>query len=437
MSTNRTKILSWEDRHNHVPAAGPGGRYRWIIVALLFFATTTNYIDRQVFGILAPFLEKEIGWSELDYSHIVIAFQAAYAIGLLLVGRLIDRLGTKLGYCLALICWSLASMSHALAGSVRGFATARFALGISEAGNFPAAIKTVAEWFPKKERAFATGLFNSGSNIGAILAPLMVPWITIQYGWRMAFIITAAIELVWVILWLIFYDKPEKSRYLKANELAYIQADPPDTPVKIPWLSLIKYKQAWAFAMGKLLTDPAWWFYIFWIPKFLYSKHGITLNKIGLPLIIIFLMADVGSITGGWLSSFFIKRGWTINKGRKMAMFICAALVTPIMLVSQVSNLWVVVAILSLATAAHQGWSANLFTITSDVFPRKAIGSVVGFGGTAGAIGGMLISTAAGLILEFTGSYMLIFLICGLLYLVAFGIIHLLVPKLESIDLNK
>ncbi len=435
MSINRTKDLTWEERHNPAPVAGPGGRYRWVVVALLFFATTTNYIDRQVFGILAPFLEKEIGWSELDYSHIVIAFQAAYAIGLLLVGRLIDRLGTKLGYCLALICWSLASMGHALAGSVRGFATARFALGISEAGNFPAAIKTVAEWFPKKERAFATGLFNSGSNIGAILAPLMVPWITIQYGWRMAFIVTAAIELVWVILWLIFYDKPEKSRYLKANEMAYIQADPPDTPVKIPWLSLIKYRQAWAFAMGKLLTDPAWWFYIFWIPKFLYSKHGITLNKIGLPLIIIFLMADVGSITGGWLSSFFIKRGWTVTKGRKMAMFICAVLVTPIILVSQVSNLWVAVALLSLATAAHQGWSANLFTITSDVFPRKVVGSVVGFGGTAGAIGGMLISAAAGLILEFTGSYMLIFLICGLLYLIAFGIIHLLVPKLESIEI--
>jgi len=435
MSLKEAIHLSESERNNASPAVKPGGKYRWIIVALLFFATTTNYIDRQVFGILAPFLEKEIGWSELDYSHIVIAFQAAYAIGLLLVGRLIDRLGTKLGYCLALICWSLASMSHALAGTVRGFATARFALGLSEAGNFPAAIKTVAEWFPKKERAFATGLFNSGSNIGAILAPLMVPWITLAYGWRMAFIITAAIELIWVILWLIFYDKPDKSRYLKATELAYIQADPPDTAIKIPWLSLIKYKQAWAFAVGKFLTDPAWWFYIFWIPKFLYSKHGITLNKIGLPLIIIFLMADVGSITGGWLSSFFIKRGWTVTKGRKMAMFICAALVTPIILVSQVSNLWVVVALLSLATAAHQGWSANLFTITSDVFPRKAVGSVVGFGGTAGAIGGMLISTAAGLILEFSGSYMLIFLICGLLYLAAFGIIHLLVPKLESIEL--
>jgi ACS family hexuronate transporter-like MFS transporter len=435
MSLKEAINLSGFEQNNPSPAVNPGGRYRWVIVALLFFATTTNYIDRQVFGILAPFLEKEIGWSELDYSHIVIAFQAAYAIGLLLVGRLIDRLGTKVGYCLALICWSFASMGHALAGTVKGFATARFALGISEAGNFPAAIKTVAEWFPKKERAFATGLFNSGSNIGAILAPLMVPWITIRYGWRMAFIMTAAIELVWVILWLIFYDKPEKSRYLKANEMAYIQADPPDTPVKIPWLSLIKYKQVWAFAMGKLLTDPAWWFYIFWIPKFLYSKHGITLNKIGLPLIIIFLMADVGSITGGWLSSFFIKHGWTVTKGRKMAMFICAVLVTPIILVSQVSNLWVVVALLSLATAAHQGWSANLFTITSDVFPRKAVGSVVGFGGTAGAIGGMLISAAAGLILEFTGSYMLIFLICGLLYLIAFGIIHLLVPKLESIEL--
>jgi ACS family hexuronate transporter-like MFS transporter len=436
MSLKEARNLSGVARNNSSPSVKPRGNYRWVIVALLFFATTTNYIDRQVFGILAPFLEKEIGWNELDYSHIVIAFQAAYAIGLLLVGRLIDRLGTKLGYCLALVCWSLSSMGHALASSVRGFAVARFALGISEAGNFPAAIKTVAEWFPKKERAFATGLFNSGSNIGAILAPLMVPWITIQYGWRMAFIITAAIELIWVILWLILYDKPEKSRRLKAAELAYIQSDPPDTPVKIPWLSLIKYKQTWAFAVGKFLTDPAWWFYIFWIPKFLYSKYGITLNKIGLPLIIIFLMADVGSISGGWLSSFFIKHGWTVNRGRKMAMFICAVLVTPIILASQVSNLWLAVALISLATAAHQGWSANLFTTNSDVFPRKVIGSVVGLGGMAGAVGGMLISAAAGFILEFTGNYMLIFLICGLVYLIAFGIFNLLVPKLESIEIK-
>jgi ACS family hexuronate transporter-like MFS transporter len=412
------------------------GNYRWVIVALLFFASTINYIDRQVLGILAPFLEKEIGWNEIEYGYIVTAFQAAYAIGLLLVGRLIDRLGTKLGYCLALIGWSLAAMGHALAKSVIGFATARFALGISEAGNFPAAIKTVAEWFPKKERALATGLFNSGTNVGAIAAPLMVPWLTLTYGWQMAFIVTGAIGFTWVIFWLWFYEKPEKSRHLKTSELNYIQADPPDPPVKIPWVSLIKYKQTWAFAIGKFLTDPIWWFYLYWVPKFLYSKHGITLDKIGLPLVIIYVMADVGSIGGGWLSSFFIKHGWTVNKGRKMAMLICALAVTPIILASQASELWMAVALLSLATAAHQGWSANLFTTTSDVFPRKAIGSVVGLGGMAGAIGGMLIATMAGFILEFTGSYVILFLICGLVYLIAFGIFNLLVPKLEPVEIE-
>jgi MFS transporter, ACS family, hexuronate transporter len=414
----------------------PGGNYRWIIVALLFFATTINYIDRQVLGILAPFLEKEIGWNELEYSYIVIAFQAAYAIGLLLVGRLIDKLGTKIGYCLALIGWSLAAMGHALAKTVVGFATARFTLGLSEAGNFPAAIKTVAEWFPKKERAFATGIFNSGSNVGAIVAPLAVPWLTLTYGWQMAFIATGAIGFTWIIFWLLFYDRPEKARRLKESELNYIQSDPPDPPAKIRWMSLLKYRQTWAFAIGKFLTDPVWWFYLYWVPKFLYSKHGITLDKIGLPLVVIYLMADVGSVGGGWLSSFFIKRGWTVNKGRKVAMLICAVAVTPIILASQVSDLWMAVALLSLATAAHQGWSANLFTTTSDVFPRKAIGSVVGLGGMAGAIGGMVISYIAGMILEFTGSYIVLFIICGSIYLVAFVIIHMLVPKLETVEME-
>jgi len=414
----------------------PGGNYRWVIVALLFFASTINYIDRQVLGILAPFLEKEIGWNEIEYGYIVTAFQAAYAIGLLLVGRLIDRLGTKLGYCLALIGWSLAAMGHALARTVMGFATARFALGLSEAGNFPAAIKTVAEWFPKKERALATGLFNSGTNVGAIAAPLIVPWLTLTYGWQTAFIVTGAIGFTWVIFWLLLYEKPEKHKRLKPSELTYIQSDPPDPPVRIPWLSLLKYRQTWGFALGKFLTDPIWWFYLYWVPKFLYSKHGITLNKIGVPLVIIYVMADVGSIGGGWLSSSFIKHGWTVNKGRKMAMLICALAVVPIILVSQVSAMWQVVALLSLATAAHQGWSANLFTTTSDVFPRKAIGSVVGLGGMAGAIGGMLIATGAGFILELTGSYVLLFLICGLVYLIAFAVFNLLVPKLESIELE-
>jgi len=415
---------------------GKIGHYRWTIVALIFLATTINYIDRQVIGILAPVLEKEIGWSELEYGYIVTAFTGAYALGLLIFGHLIDRFGTKIGYAVSLTGWSIAAMAHALVKTVFGFAGARFSLGLFEAGNFPAAIKTVAEWFPKKERAFATGLFNSGSNVGAVIAPLVVPWLTLTWGWQEAFIVTGAIGLLWLILWFIFYERPEKQKRLTKAELDFIQSDPPDPDVKIPWLSLLKYKQTWAFAIGKFLTDPIWWFYLYWVPKFLNDNYGITLSKIGPPLIIIYVMADVGSIGGGWLSSFFIKRGWTVNKGRKAAMLICALAVVPIVLASVAADIWIAVALLSLATAAHQGWSANLFTTVSDVFPRKAVASVVGLGGMAGAIGGMLIATIAGLVLQFTGSYLTMFIIAGSVYLVAFGIIQLLVPKLETIEMK-
>jgi len=411
------------------------GRYRWTIVALLFFATTINYMDRQIIGILAPTLEKEIGWNEMEYASIVLAFQAAYALGLLLVGRMVDRIGTKHGYSISLTGWSLAAAGHAFASSVMGFSVARFFLGIFEAGNFPAAVKTVAEWFPKKERAFATGIFNAGSNVGAIIAPLIVPWIAITWGWQEAFVVTGLIGLVWLIFWYMYYEKPEKQKRLSKTELDYIQSDPPDPQVKIPWLSLMKYKEVWAFALAKFLTDPVWWFYLYWIPKFLYKNYNMTLDKIGLPLIIIYLVADVGSIGGGWLSSYFIKRGWSINKGRKAAMLICAILVTPIVFVSQTDNIWVAVALLSLATAAHQGWSANLFTTASDVFPRKAIGSVVGFGGMAGSIGGMLIATAAGFILQITGSYLLLFVIAGSMYLIAFALYNFMIPKLEEVKI--
>ncbi|PKL83563.1 MAG: MFS transporter [Ignavibacteriae bacterium HGW-Ignavibacteriae-3] len=410
------------------------GRYRWSIVALIFFATTINYIDRQVLGILAPVLQKEIGWDEIDYGYIVTAFSAAYAIGLVVVGRLIDRFGTKLGYAFAITAWSIAAMGHAAVSSVIGFASARFALGLSEAGNFPAAIKTVAEWFPKKERAFATGIFNSGSNVGAIIAPLVVPWITITYGWQEAFIATGALGFIWLFFWWRLYDKPEVHKKLSKSELAYILSDPAETSVKIPWLQLIKYKQTWAFAIAKFLTDPIWWFYLYWIPKFMDKNYGITLDKIGIPLIIIYLMADVGSIGGGWLSSFFIKRGYSVNKGRKAAMLIMAICVVPIVFASQASELWMAVALLSLATAAHQGWSANLFTTVSDLFPKKAVASVVGFGGMAGAIGGMMIATFAGFILQITGSYVWLFIISGSAYLIAFFIFNLLAPKLEPIE---
>jgi len=411
------------------------GYYRWTICALLFCATTINYIDRQVLGILAPDLRKSIGWNDIDYGYIVTAFQAAYALGMVVVGRLMDRLGTKVGYSVAITVWSLAAMAHALARSVIGFAIARFSLGLGESGNFPAAIKTVAEWFPKKERALATGIFNAGSNVGAVAAPLAVPWITLTYGWQMAFVATGAIGFLWIVFWVVLYEKPEQQKRLKAEELAYIQSDPPDPPVRIPWLSLLKHKQVWAFAIAKFMTDPVWWFYLYWVPSFLNKSYGLTLDRIGPPLIIIYVMADVGSIGGGWLSSFLIKRGWSVNRGRKTAMLICAICVVPIVLASQASELWMAVALLSLATAAHQGWSANLFTTTSDMFPRKAIGSIVGLGGMAGAIGGMLISTLAGFLLEFTGSYLVLFIICGSTYLVTFLIFSRLAPNLEQVEM--
>jgi len=412
------------------------GHYRWIIVVLIFLATTINYIDRQVIGILAPTLQEEIGWSEIEYGYIVTAFTAAYAIGLVLMGRLVDTIGTKIGYAFALTGWSLAAIGHAFARTVFGFGFARFALGIFEAANFPAAIKTVAEWFPKKERAFATGIFNAGSNVGAVVAPLVVPWLTLTWGWQEAFIFTGAVGLLWLILWFWFYEKPEMQKRLSKKELEYIQSDPPDPTVKIAWRTLLKYRGTWAFAVGKLLTDPAWWFYLYWIPSFLNKNYGITLSKIGIPLIIIYVMADVGSIGGGWLSSFFIKRGWSINKGRKTAMLICALTVVPIVFASGASSVWIAVALLSLATAAHQGWSANLFTTVSDMFPRKAVASVVGLGGMAGAIGGMFIATAAGFILEFTGSYLILFIIAGSLYLLALFIINLIVPDIKQIEIS-
>lgn len=419
-----------------VVRSAKAGHFRWVVLGLLFLATTINYIDRQVIGILAPVLQKEIGWSDIEYGYIITAFTGAYALGLLLTGRLIDIIGTKIGYAIALAGWSLAAMGHALARTPLGFGIARFGLGLFEAANFPAAIKTVAEWFPKKERAFATGLFNAGSNVGAVVAPLLVPWITLTWGWQEAFIVTGAIGLFWLILWRWLYDTPEKHKRLSAGERAYIQSDPADTPVRIPWRRLLRYRGTWAFAIGKFLTDPAWWFYLYWVPSFLNKNYGITLDKIGLPLIIIYVMADVGSIGGGWLSSFFIKRGWPINKGRKAAMLICAVCVVPIVFASQAADVWTAVALLSLATAAHQGWSANLFTTASDMFPRKAVGSVVGFGGMAGAVGGMLTATGAGMVLQYTGSYMILFATAGSVYLIALAIFQYLVPRIDTIAME-
>lgn len=408
---------------------------RWYICALLFFATTINYIDRQVFSILAPDLQKSIGWSESEYGLIVTSFQAAYATGYFIVGRFMDAISTRKGFAIILSVWSLAAMAHAAARSAIGFGIARAALGLGEAGNFPACLKTVAEWFPKQERALATGIFNAGSNIGAIIAPIVVPWIALAWGWQWAFLITGAIGFVWVIFWLLVYRRPEEHHRLAKAEFLHIRQDPPDKSAKVAWSQVFPKKQTWAYAIGKFLTDPVWWFFLFWLPKFLNQQYGLTLDRMGLPLVIAYLAADVGSIGGGWLSSTLIKRGWTINRARKTAMLVCAICVVPIVFAAQASNLWVAVALVSLALSAHQGWSANLYTITSDMFPRNAVGSAIGIGGTVGALGGMFVATAAGFILEFTGSYYSLFLIASSMYLVALGLIHLIVPELEPADI--
>jgi ACS family hexuronate transporter-like MFS transporter len=424
---------------NAVASVGSAiGRYRWVICALLFFATTINYIDRQVLGILATdaTFKSAIGWNEAQYGYVNTAFQAAYALGLLLVGRLMDRFGTRKGFSFAIVFWSVAAMCHSLARSAFGFGSARFALGLGEAGNFPASIKTVAEWFPKKERAFATGIFNSGSNVGAIVAPLTVPWIAVNYGWQWAFIITGALGFIWLVCWIVIYRRPEDHPKLSAAELAHIQSDPPEPTTKIPWSRLFPHRQTWAFAAGKFLTDPIWWVYLFWLPKFLNTNYALNITQIGIPLVVIYVSADVGSIGGGWLSGAFIKRGWTVNKARKSAMLLCAVAVVPIVFAAKASNLWVAVGLVSLAAAAHQGWSANIFTMASDMFPRRAVGSVVGIGGMAGSIGGMLIATTVGLILQYSGSYLPIFIIAGSAYLVALAVIHLLAPRLEPANVE-
>jgi len=415
--------------------AGRVGHYRWVICALIFFATTINYIDRQVLGILAPDLQGIIGWNEKEYGFIVTAFQAAYAASLLLTGWLIDRIGTRMGYSLSIIFWSIAAMGHALARSALGFGVWRGLLGFGEGGNFPTAIKTVAEWFPKKERAFATGLFNSGTNVGAIVAPLIVPWIAINWGWQWAFILTGALGFLWLLLWLPLYRRPEDHPRLSKQELAYIRSDPPEPSVRIPWVRLFPHRQTWAFVVGKFMTDPIWWFYLFWLPKFLHTNYGLTLDRMGPPLVVIYLVSDAGSIAGGWLSSFLIRRGWSINAARKTTMLICALCVVPIMFAWKATDMWVAVGFIGLATAAHQAWSANIFTIASDMFPRQAVGSIVGLGGMGGAIGGMYMATAAGFLLHLTGSYHVLFIVAGSAYLAALLVVHSLAPRLKPVNL--
>ncbi len=407
------------------------GRCRWSICALLFFATTINYIDRTVLGILAPDLQKSLHFGDEAYGSIVAAFQAAYALGLVTFGGIMDRVGTRRGLAGAIVFWSLASMGHALARSAAGFGVARFALGLGESGNFPAAIKTVALWFPKQERALATGIFNAGSNVGAVIAPLLVPWIAINFGWRWAFIATGALGFIWLFFWLTLYRHPDDHPRLTPQERAFIGSAPPEE-ARFPWVQILGKRQTWAYALGKFLTDPVWWFYLSWLPKYFNKEHGLTLNKIGPPLIVIYLLADIGSVGGGWLSSLLIQRGLSVNQARKAAMLLCAVLVTPIIFVSNVSSLWGAVLLIGLAAAAHQGWSANLYTLVSDTFPRRAVGSVVGFGGMVGAVGGMFVAVAVGMLLQKThGNYVPLFVIAGLAYLFAFGVIQALNPRLE------
>ncbi|PCD04798.1 MFS transporter [Sphingomonas spermidinifaciens] len=411
----------------------PASNVRWIICALLFFATTINYIDRQIIGILKPTLQAELGWSEVDYGNIVFWFQAAYGIGLLACGPIIDRIGSKLGYAGAIAIWSLAAMVHALARTPGGFAAARFALGLGEAANFPAAIKSVAEWFPKKERALAAGILNAGANVGAIATPIIVPVLAIQLGWEAAFIITGLLGFVWLVAWLAFYRKPAEHPRVSPSELAFINSDvaPAEDAPKIPWSALFRRRGTWAFIAGKFLTDPVWYLFLFWLPDFFAKRHGLDLKTFGPPLIAVYLLADVGSIGGGWLSSALIKRGMSVNAGRKAALLVCALCVLPIFFASSVSGLWTAVAIIGLAAAAHQGWSSNLYTMVSDTFPRSSVASVMGIGGAAGAVGGMLMSTYVGQVLETVGSYAPVFVWAGSAYLVALAIIHLLVPRLE------
>jgi ACS family hexuronate transporter-like MFS transporter len=420
-------------------AARPRGfGYRWTICAMLFFATTINYIDRQVLGILAPVLEDEIGWSEAQYGAIISWFSVAYGIGFLFMGRLLDRIGVRKGFSFAIVAWSFAAIGHAFARTAAGFSVARAALGLGESGNFPGAIKTVAEWFPKQERALATGIFNAGSNVGAIAAPLMVPFIALAWGWRWAFIITGALGFLWLVAWLIVYRDPEHHPRVSARELAWIRSDPVESDASFPWLSLLRHRQTWAFILGKFLTDPIWWFYLFWLPKFLDTEFGVTLAGLAAPLVVIYLVADVGSVAGGWLSGALIKHGWTVNRGRKAALLVAALAIVPTMLAPRAGLMWVAVGIVSVAAAAHQWWSANLFTTASDMFPRRAVASVVGLGGFAGAMGGVLFQRLTGYILEVTGSnYSIVFTICGLAYVTAFVIIHVLSPRLEPARLER
>lgn len=413
---------------------------RWYICGLLFFATVVNYIDRQVLGTLAPELQTKIGWTESEYSQIVIWFQIAYAAMFLVWGGLLDRIGVKLGFAIALVIWSAAGMGTALATTAAGFMIARFFLGVGEAANFPASIKTVAEWFPKRERALATGIFNAGTNVGAIVAPATALVLSAKFGWQTAFIFTGAVGLLWLIFWWTFYKRPEDHARLSKEEFALIRSDGEEavSAEKTPWLRLLGYRQLWAFAFGKMLTDPVWWFYLFWLPKFLNKNFGVKGTALIPYLTLVYVIADVGSVGGGWISSALIKRGWTVNRARKTALFLFAFIMPLVTAAYYVGDAWTASVLIGIAAGAHQGWSANLFTLTADMFPRKAVGSVVGIGSCAGAAGGILLPLYAGAVLDVNPNYYLpMFVVAGITYLVAWVVIHLLVPAMTPADVER
>ncbi|MGA7294748.1 MAG: MFS transporter [Terriglobales bacterium] len=407
------------------------GRFRWVICTVLLLGVMKNYMDRQVIGVLKTTLQHDLGWNEIDYGNLVFAFEAAYALGLVLVGRFIDRVGTRLGYALAMASWSLASLAGGLVSSFRWFLAARFALGFCESGVFPASLKAIAEWFPKKERALATGIFNAGTNLGAIVTPLIVPWIVVHWGWRSAFFVLGGVGFAWLALWLLVYRRPQDHPSCSPAELAYICSDPAVTQIRVSWFKLLTHRQTWAFVLGKFITDPVWWFYLFWIPDFLQRAHGLLLLNIGMPILVIYLIADAGSVTGGWISSALIRQGRSVNAGRKLAMLICAVAAVPVVFAPRVASLWGAVLMVGIAAAAHQGFSSNLLTLPSDMFPGNVVASVVGLGGMAGAIGGMLIAKIVGYLLQRTHSYTMPFFLAGSAYLIALAVIHGLVPALK------
>ncbi|HNU41687.1 MAG TPA: MFS transporter [Cyclobacteriaceae bacterium] len=420
--------------------------YRWVVCALLFAATTINYIDRQVLSLLKPVLEKEFNWSEIDYSNIVMAFSAAYALGYLVFGRVVDWIGTKMGYAVSVFFWSIAAIGHAFVRTTFGFGFMRAFLGISEAGNFPTAIKATAEWFPKRERALAAGIFNSGTNIGAVVAPLLVPWILGAYGWEEAFIWTGLVGFVWLIFWFVFYEIPSRQKRLSPEEYKLIHSDEDEQQEEtkpIKWLKLLGIRQTWAFILGKFFSDPVWWFLLFWLPSYFTEVYGVDFKKPNLQLAIIYTACTIGSIGGGYLSSWLIKKGWPVFKARKTSMLLFAVSVMPIMAARFVDDIWGAVALMSLAVAAHQAWSANIFTTTSDMFPKRAVSSVVGIGGMAGSLGSFLFPLLVGHLLNhykllgnITTGYNILFLICGFAYLFAWLLMHWLAPRMERVTLD-